>query len=109
MNEPFDPFHHLHDEDYAAPYERTLFTHASMVAMGGRETTSLAGPWHFTLDLFDEGLRQQWFADEPRPAREWTRPRDYDAGAGERSRYLRAGRRSSPSGATSRAAPGTHA
>jgi beta-glucuronidase len=83
MNEPIDPFYHLHDEDYAAPYERTLFTHASMVTIGGRETTSLAGPWHFTLDLFDEGLRQKWFSDEPRPAHEWTRPRDYDAGAGE--------------------------
>jgi beta-glucuronidase len=82
MNQPIDPFHHLHDEGYAAPYERTLFTHASMVAMGGRETTSLAGAWRFTLDLFDEGLRQKWFADEPKPAREWERPRDYDAGAG---------------------------
>lgn len=83
MTESTDPFHHLHDEGYAAPYERTLFTHASMVAIGGRETTSLAGPWHFTLDLFDEGLRQKWFADEPLPARDWERPRDYDASAGE--------------------------
>ncbi len=78
-----DPFHHLHDEGYAAPYERPLLTHVSMVATGGRETTSLAGPWNFTLDLFDEGLRQKWFADTPLPAAEWLRPRDYDAGMGD--------------------------
>lgn len=83
MTSPQDPFHHLHDEGYALPFERPLLTHADRVAMGGRETTSLAGPWRFTLDLFDEGLRQKWFADPPLPAHEWLRPRDYDAGMGQ--------------------------
>jgi beta-glucuronidase len=84
MNEPSpDPFHHLHDEAYAAPFERPSLTHSAQVAMGGRQGESLAGDWHFTLDLFDEGLRQKWFTDEPQPAREWLKPRDYDASAGE--------------------------
>ena len=81
-DQPTDPFHHLHDEAYAHPYEQPEFTHLAMVAMGGRSTTSLAGDWNFTLDLFDEGLRQKWFADLPLPQHEWRQPRDYDAMAG---------------------------
>jgi beta-glucuronidase len=77
-----DPFQHLHDEAYAAPFERVKFGHQSMVSMGGRATERLDGPWHFTLDLFDEGLRQKWFANEPLPPAQWRVPRDYDAGAG---------------------------
>ena len=51
--------------------------------IGGRKLQALDGPWHFTLDLFDEGLRQKWFADTPLPAPDWPKPRDYDASAGE--------------------------
>ena len=66
MNTPdADPFRHLHDEDYAQACEHPSFTHDGMVAMGGRCTESLSGDWFFTLDLFDEGLRQKWYADEP--------------------------------------------
>ena len=78
-----DPFEHLHDEGYAAPFERTLVGHDSLVTTAGRDTESLNGPWRFTLDLYDEGLRQKWYADTPAPPRQWTVPRDYDAGAGE--------------------------
>jgi beta-glucuronidase len=78
-----DPFHHLHDEEYARAYERIALTHEDSVAMGGRATESLCGDWRFTLDLFDEGLRQKWYADEPQPPPEWTAPRDYDAGRGD--------------------------
>ncbi len=83
MSDPTDdPFHHLHDEAYLQPYEQPSFTHAHSVAMGGRVSEALHGAWNFTLDLFDEGLRQKWFADAPQPAREWLKPRDYDAGMG---------------------------
>jgi beta-glucuronidase len=78
-----DPFHHLHDEAYAQPFEQPAFTHAGMVAMGGRSRRSMDGAWQFTLDLFDEGLRQKWYADEPAPPAAWIKPRDYDAGAGD--------------------------
>jgi beta-glucuronidase len=73
-----DPFAHLHDEDYAAPYSRRRVGADDMVFMAGRETIPLDGDWLFVTDLFDEGLRQRWFADEPVPVSQWTRPRDYD-------------------------------
>ena len=76
-----DPFEHLHDEAYAHPYEQPSLTHQTMVAMGqvgARHGTSLDGDWHFTPDLFDEGLRQRWFADDALPPESWTRPRDHD-------------------------------
>jgi beta-glucuronidase len=78
-----DPFAHLHDEDYLAPYERQVISHDTLVSTSGRHVESLDGPWHFTLDLFDEGLRQRWFADTPLAAPEWPKPRDYDAGQGQ--------------------------
>ena len=83
MDDPvIDPFAHLHDEDYARAYDQPRITADSLVSIAGRSTQSLDGAWHFTLDLFDEGLRQKWFADTPLPATEWPKPRDYDAGQG---------------------------
>ncbi len=81
-NKAIDPFHHLHDEAYAAPFEQPTLGHEGRVAMGGRKSDSLNGDWFFTLDLFDEGLRQRWFADLPQPPQAWAKPRDYDAMAG---------------------------
>jgi len=73
-----DPFAHLHDEDYAQAYATRRATAATMIHMGGRARIPLDGPWHFTPDLFDEGLRQRWYRDPPTPPAEWTRPRDAD-------------------------------
>ena len=78
-----DPFAHLHDEDYGRATNQPFITHTSLVAVGGRPTESLDGAWHFTLDLFDEGLRQKWYTDVPLPAAQWPRPRDYDASQGQ--------------------------
>ena len=78
-----DPFAHLHDEHYARAYDQPAITAQSLVQISGRQMQALDGPWHFTLDLFDEGLRQKWFADQPLPAPEWPKPRDYDASAGQ--------------------------
>ncbi len=80
---PIDPFAHLHDEDYLQRFDHAFATHEQLVCPGGRSTQSLDGVWHFTLDLFDEGLRQKWFEDTPTPAPQWPKPRDYDAGQGE--------------------------
>ncbi len=76
---PHDPFAHLHDEDYTAPFG-ALVDWRDTVFMGGRGVEPLDGPWRFALDLFDEGLRQRWFADDPSPPDTWTTPRDYDGG-----------------------------
>ena len=78
-----DPFAHLHDEDYARAYDSPRATHADAVHMGGRDVISLDGDWHFTPDLFDEGLRQRWFADDHRPPSQWSHPRDAEPFAAE--------------------------
>jgi len=78
-NTPHDPYHHLHDEDYTAPYA-ALADWQDTVFMGGRTVEPLDGDWRFALDLFDEGLRQSWFKDEPGPPDSWKIPRDYDGG-----------------------------
>ena len=77
-----DPFHHLHNEGYLSAYNEPRFEASTLVVMGDRPRTSLAGEWHFTLDLFDEGLRQKWFMLEQAHPGEWTHPRDYDPYAG---------------------------
>jgi beta-glucuronidase len=77
-----DPFHHLHDEDYAAPFAHPRCTHATLVDTLRRPTQSLDGDWYLTLDLFDEGLRQNWFALDDTPPSQWATPRDYEIEAG---------------------------
>ena len=74
------PYHHLHDEAYAAPYAAGRVGAAQMITMAGRETLSLDGEWRFILDLYDEGLRQGWFKNDATPIADWTTPRDYDGG-----------------------------
>ncbi|MGX1789984.1 glycoside hydrolase family 2 protein [Bosea sp. NPDC055332] len=78
-----DPFHHLHDEDYARPYIAGFVGAESYVPVNGRPVISLNGDWRLTLDLFDEGLRQRWFALDETPPSQWSQPRDYEIEAGE--------------------------
>lgn len=75
-----DPYHHLHDEAYAAPFAARRSGWRDMLTVAGREIESLDGEWNFVLDLHDEGLRQAWYADEPEPISGWRMPRDYDDG-----------------------------
>ena len=83
MTEALDPFAHLHDESYADAYEHPRADHRGLIAMGGRARISLGGAWHFTRDLFDEGLRQKLFADPPSDPATWAKPRDFDEWAAE--------------------------
>lgn len=78
-----DPFHHLHDEDYARPYLAGFVGTASYVPINGRPVVSLDGDWRLTLDLFDEGLRQKWYGLDETPPSQWSHPRDYEIEAGE--------------------------
>lgn len=78
-----DPFAHLHDEAYARAFDTRTATADTLVTLAGRRTVSLDGPWHLTLDLFDEGLRQRWFALDDMPASQWATPRDYEIEAGD--------------------------
>jgi beta-glucuronidase len=79
---PEDPFAHLHDEAYAAPLHRFRRWHRDLISLAGRPTESLCGEWRMTLDLFDEGLRQKWYALDDTPPSQWAVPRDYEAEAG---------------------------
>ncbi len=78
-----DPYYHLHDEDYAAPFAKVRAVHADMIAMGGRKRIPLSGTWRFTTDLFDEGLRQKWYRDPPDTPADWRIPRDYEDAAAD--------------------------
>jgi beta-glucuronidase len=78
-----DPFHHLHDEGYADRYGAGFVAADTLVMAGRRDAISLDGQWRMTLDLFDEGLRQRWYALDDTPASQWAQPRDYERGAGD--------------------------
>jgi beta-glucuronidase len=60
-----------------------FITADSLLTLVGRAVESLDGPWSLTLDLFGEGLDQNWPAlDEAEPDA-WDTPRDYDVRGGE--------------------------
>ena len=71
----------LHNEDYDRPFNTQSLNHETMIFMGGRTTETLNGPWNFTTDILDTGLRQRWYALKPGPRSE---PWDYDPFEGER-------------------------
>lgn len=75
-----DPFAHLHDEDYARAFSRDWIAWRDLLDPGGRACLPLDGDWAFTLDPFDEGLRQRWYALDDAAPETWTVPRDYDPG-----------------------------
>jgi beta-glucuronidase len=68
----------LHDEDYAEPFETQDLDHRGLITMAGRRRHSLSGRWVFTLDPFEEGLRQAWHKDCWQPLEGRTDPWDYD-------------------------------
>jgi beta-glucuronidase len=78
-----DPFAHLHDEDYARGFSRDWIGWRDLLDPAGRAATSLDGAWRLTLDPFDEGLRQRWYALDDSPPERWTVPRDYDPDGAE--------------------------
>lgn len=54
----------------------------TLLTMGGRSVESLDGDWHLSLDLFGEGLEQNWPILDESPPDSWYLPRDYEARAG---------------------------
>lgn len=73
---------HLHDEDYARPFDRRNFTHRTMIFTGGRRAEPLNDGWRLTPDLFEEGLRQHWYRDDGVPAARRRAPWDGDPATG---------------------------
>ncbi len=79
-----DPFAHLHDENYQTHFAQPVINYKHLIFQEGREVQSLDGDWLCTLDPFDEGLRQRWFADDHQSPDKWHTPRDYQVEAGKR-------------------------
>ncbi|MEO0669567.1 MAG: glycoside hydrolase family 2 TIM barrel-domain containing protein [Pseudomonadota bacterium] len=75
-----DPYWHLHDEGFEAPFMSPRLTAERSVFMGGRDVVSLNGDWRFAIDPMREGLRQRWFEYDAQPIDDWVVPRDYDSG-----------------------------
>ena len=75
-----DPYWHLHEEEFEAPFMEPLLTSKNLIFMGGRKVHSLNGDWRFIIDPMREGLRQRWFKHDSQPIENWTIPRDYDDG-----------------------------
>jgi beta-glucuronidase len=74
---PANALAHLHDAAYGRAYEHPTLDHRGLIHVRGRPRTSLAGSWQFTIDPFEEGLRQRWHADCFRPLEGRTAPFDY--------------------------------
>ena len=83
MTEAEDPFAHLHDEAYDAPLALRRAGAAGLALAQGRPETSLDGTWRLTLDPFEEGLRQRWYANDDAPPAAWDTPRDWQWDGGE--------------------------
>lgn len=83
MTEAEDPFAHLHDEAYDAPLTLRRAGASRLVLAQGRAETPLDGTWRLTLDPFEEGLRQRWYADDDAPPAAWDTPRDWQWDGGE--------------------------
>jgi hypothetical protein len=62
-----DPFAHLHDEQYDSALRARRAGAATLVNAHGRPVQSLDGIWRLTLDPFEEGLRQAWYAFDDTP------------------------------------------
>ena len=78
-----DPFAHLHDEAYDSSLLAHRATAATLVNAHDRAAQSLDGVWRLTLDPFEEGLRQHWYAYDDAPPEQWSLPRDWQHDAGE--------------------------
>ena len=83
MTEAEDPFAHLHDEAYDAPLALRRAGASCLVLAQGRPEMSLDGTWRLTLDPFEEGLRQRWYANDDAPPNSWDTPRDWQWDGGE--------------------------
>ncbi len=66
-----------------APSPQRHGTAETLVTLAGRQVVIPDGEWRMTLDLFDEGLRQRWFALDETPPSQWAVPRDYEIEAGD--------------------------
>ncbi|HUX22531.1 MAG TPA: glycoside hydrolase family 2, partial [Spirochaetia bacterium] len=68
----------IHRVDYIEEYRSTPIDHRSLLNDSGRETESLSGVWHFSIDPYNTFLRGRWWAEERTDGHGNPRPADYD-------------------------------
>lgn len=54
----------IHEKDYRAKFIPLRKTVQNAICMDGRETESLNGSWHFTVDPYETSLRAGWYAEK---------------------------------------------
>ena len=50
----------IHDEGYYSKFDIRNLNHSSMIFSNNRKTEKLNGQWHYVLDQYDVGLRDNW-------------------------------------------------
>lgn len=50
----------IHDEEYYAKFDKRNLNHTTMICTCGRKTEKLNGLWHYAVDQYDVGLRDNW-------------------------------------------------
>ena len=73
----------LHDEEYRQIFQEPNLNWQGFFFTHSRDGESLDGPWNFTLDLYDTGLRQKWYELDESPEISRTKPWDYDPFLGD--------------------------
>lgn len=74
---------YLHNESYGLKYNLQNLNHQTLIFTENRPKESLNGQWHFTIDVYDTGLRAGWndvkYHDEQGRSLPW----DYEADSGD--------------------------
>ena len=50
----------IHDEGYYSNFDIRNFNHSNMMFSNNRKTEKLNGQWHYVIDQYDVGLRDNW-------------------------------------------------
>jgi len=59
-DKPMDEAKGIHDELYYERHNNQKLNHRGLIFTTGRTRESLNGNWHFTIDPYDTGLRNDW-------------------------------------------------
>ncbi len=73
----------IHDEQYYARFDIRNLNRKTMIFSRGRKTEKLNGLWHYTVDQYDVGLRDNWHIPSAKDKEEPQRPWDYRPEQGE--------------------------
>lgn len=60
MDKDYD---HILNIDHEAAYQIAVTNYKDMITIDGRNSMSLNGQWHFTIDVYDTGIRKKFFAE----------------------------------------------